>query len=68
MSLLRNREMTEKKLAAIRRNQTLSHGPVTDEGRVRTHPNARLLRRMQDSNVREVQRLTNLLLKLERYA
>jgi hypothetical protein len=35
MSLLRNHEMTEKKLAAIRRNQKLSHGPVTDEGRAR---------------------------------
>ena len=33
--LLKNREMTEKKLAAIRRNQKLSHGPVTDEGRER---------------------------------
>jgi len=32
-----------------------------------THPNARLMRRMQDSNFREVRRLTNLLLKLKRY-
>ena len=31
-----------------------------------THPNARLMRRMQDSNFREVRRLTNLLLKLKR--
>ena len=29
-----------------------------------THPNARLMRRMQDSNFREVRRVTNLLLKL----
>jgi hypothetical protein len=35
VSLLRNHEMTEKKLAALRRNQKLSHGPVTDEGRGR---------------------------------
>ena len=32
-----------------------------------THPNARLMRRMQDSNFREVRRLTNLLLKIKRY-
>ncbi len=32
-----------------------------------THPNARLMRRMQDSNFREVRRVTNLLLKIKRY-
>ena len=32
-----------------------------------THPNARLMRRMQDSNFREVRRLTNLLLKIKRH-
>jgi hypothetical protein len=31
-----------------------------------THPNARLMRRMQDSNFREVRRLTNMLLKIKR--
>jgi hypothetical protein len=31
-----------------------------------THANARLMRRMQDSNFREVRRVTNLLLKLKR--
>jgi len=35
MSLVKKPEMTEKKLAAIRRNQKLSHGPVTEEGRER---------------------------------
>ena len=35
MSLIKTHEMTEKQLAAIRRNQKLSHGPVTDEGRAR---------------------------------
>ena len=35
MPLIKNREMTEKQLAAIRRNQKLSHGPVTAEGRER---------------------------------
>jgi hypothetical protein len=32
-----------------------------------THPNARLMRRMQDSNFREVRRVTNLLLKIKRF-
>ena len=32
-----------------------------------THPNARSMRQMQDSNLREVRRLTNLLLKVKRY-
>jgi hypothetical protein len=32
-----------------------------------THPNARVMRRMQDSNLREVRRLTNLLLRIKRY-
>jgi hypothetical protein len=32
-----------------------------------THPNARLMRRMQDSNFREVRRVTNMLLKLKRH-
>ena len=32
-----------------------------------THPNARLMRNMQDSNLKEVRRLTNLLLKIKRH-
>ncbi|MGO8788220.1 MAG: hypothetical protein ACLQVL_12675 [Terriglobia bacterium] len=32
-----------------------------------THPDARLMRRMQDSNFREIRRVTNLLLKIKRY-
>jgi hypothetical protein len=32
-----------------------------------THPNARLMRRMQDSNFREVRRLTSILLRIKRY-
>jgi hypothetical protein len=35
MSLIKKIAMTEKKLAAIRRVQKLSHGPATDEGRER---------------------------------
>jgi hypothetical protein len=41
--------------------------PGKDEGRARTRPNACLMRRMQNSNVRELRRLTNLPLKLEHY-
>jgi hypothetical protein len=33
-----------------------------------THPHARRMRRMQDSNFREVRRLTTLLLTIKRYA
>jgi hypothetical protein len=32
-----------------------------------THPDARAMRRMQDTNLREVRRITNLLLKIKRY-
>ena len=35
MSLVKKHEMTEKHLAANRRNQKLCHGPVTAEGRER---------------------------------
>jgi len=35
MSLIKKPHMTEKKLAAVRRMQKLSHGPVTPEGRAR---------------------------------
>jgi hypothetical protein len=32
-----------------------------------THPNARVMRRMQETNLREVRRLTNLLLRIKRF-
>ena len=35
MSLVKKPEMTEKKLAANRRNRRLAHGPATAEGRER---------------------------------
>jgi hypothetical protein len=52
MSLVKKPEMTEKKLAAIRRNQKLSHGPVTDEGRERIR--AALLHHGFDASAEEV--------------
>jgi len=74
MSLVKSPRMTEKKLAANRRNQKLSHGPATPEGKARAalmtpqDENALLMRRMQDSNFRQVWRVTNLLLKIKREA
>ena len=35
MSLIKRRELSEKQLAAIRRNQKLTHGPATAESRER---------------------------------
>jgi hypothetical protein len=35
MSLFKKPEMAGKKVAANRRNQSLSHGPATPEGRAR---------------------------------
>jgi hypothetical protein len=35
MSLVKKPEMTEKKVAANRRNESLSHGPATAEGKAR---------------------------------
>jgi hypothetical protein len=35
MALIKRRELSEKQLAAIRSNQKLTHGPVTEEGRDR---------------------------------
>ncbi len=70
MSLIRKHEMTEKQLAANHRSQKLARGLSPSDRAAEiapTHPNARLMRRMQDSNFREVRRLTNLLLKTKRY-
>jgi hypothetical protein len=74
MSLVKKHAMTEKKLAANWQNQQLCNGPVKDERRERIRAavlrfgfNARAMRRMQDSNLREVRRLSNLLLKIDHY-
>jgi len=72
MSLAQERKMTEKKLAANRRNQKLSHGPATAEGKARAtlmapkDENATLMRRMEDSNFRQVARVTSLLMRMKR--
>ena len=65
LSLVKKPQMTEEKLAANRRHQKLTQGSVRAEI-VPTHPHVRLMRRMQDSNLREVRRATHLLLELQR--
>jgi hypothetical protein len=73
--------MTARKLAANRQNQKLSNGPATLQESLMgpspyeraaeiapTHRNTLLMRRMQDSNFREVWRVSNLLLKVKRQA
>jgi hypothetical protein len=52
MPLLEKREMTEKQLAAIRRNQKLSQGATTEKGRKRIR--AALLRHGFYSKAEEV--------------
>jgi hypothetical protein len=64
--------MTEKKLAAHRRNQKLSHGSATPAGKARSalmapkDENALLMQRMEDSNFRQVSRGTSLLMRMKR--
>jgi hypothetical protein len=72
-------KMTARKLAVNRLNRKVSHGPATLQESLMgpspyeraaeiapTQRNATLMRRMQDSNFREVWRVTNLLLKVKR--
>jgi hypothetical protein len=79
VSLVKGPKMTVRKLAAIRPSLKLSHGPATLQespmgsspyGRAAeiapTHRHAALMRRMQDSNFRQVVRLTSLLLRMKR--
>jgi hypothetical protein len=81
MSLVKSPKITTRKLAAIRLSQKLSHGPATLQESpmgpspyeraaeiAPAHRNSLLMRRMQDSNFREVWRVTNLLLKVKRQA
>ena len=73
MSLVKSPRMTEKNLAAHPLNGRKSRGPATPGGKARSvlmapkDPNAPLMRRMQDSNFRDVWRITNLLLKIKRH-
>jgi hypothetical protein len=79
MSLVKSPKMTPRKLAAIRPSLKLSHGPVTLQESLMgpspyeraaeiapTQRNAALMRRMQDSNFRQVVGLTSLLMRMKR--
>jgi hypothetical protein len=79
MSLVKSPKMTPRKLAAIRPSLKLSHSPVTLQESLMgpspyeraaeiapTQRNAALMRRMQDSNFRQVVGLTSLLMRMKR--
>ena len=66
--LNRQREICEAQRKAILKESREGPSPYERAAEIApTHPNARAMRRMQDSNLREVRRLTNLLLKIKRY-
>jgi hypothetical protein len=66
--LTRHVDICEEQRKAILKESVKGPSPYERAAEIApTHPNARLMRRMQDCNFREVRRLTNLLLKLKRY-
>ena len=66
--LTRYVEICEEQRKAILKESVKGPSPYERAAEIApTHPNARLMRRMQDSNFREVRRVTNLLLKLKRH-
>jgi len=67
--LTRQAESCEDQRKALRKDSLKGPSPYERAAEIApTHPNARLMRRMQDSNFREVRRVTNLLLKIKRQA
>jgi len=66
--LKRQVEICEARRKAVLRETLRGPSPYERAADIApTHPNARVMRRMQDSNLREVRRLTNLLLRIKRY-
>jgi hypothetical protein len=66
--LKRQVEICEEQRKALLRESVKGPSPYERATEIApTHPNARLMRRMQDSNFREARRITNLLLKLKRH-
>lgn len=66
--LTRQVEICEEQRKAILKESVKGPTPYERAAEIApTHPNARVMRRMQDANLREVRRLTNLLLKIKRY-
>jgi hypothetical protein len=67
--LTRQAEICEAQRKAVLKESLASPSPYERAAEIApTHPNALLMRRMQESYFREIQRITNLLLKLKRYA
>ncbi|MBZ5669885.1 MAG: hypothetical protein LAO04_09160 [Acidobacteriia bacterium] len=70
--MIRKPEMTEKNLAAHQLNSRKSRGPATPGGKARSalmapkDENALLMQRMEDSNFRQVARVTSLLMRMRR--
>jgi hypothetical protein len=66
--LRREVEICEAKRKALREESRKGPSPYERAAEIApTHSNARVMRRMQDSNLREVRWLTNLLLRIKRY-
>ena len=66
--LTRQVESCEAQRKALLRESLKGPSPYERAAEIApTHPNARVMRRMQDSNLREVRRLTALLLRIKRY-
>jgi hypothetical protein len=66
--LTRQVEICEEQHKALLKESVKGPSPYERAAEIApTHPNVQLMRRMQDSNFREVRRLTNLLLRLKRY-
>ncbi len=66
--LKRQVEIREEQRKALLKESVKGPSPYERAAEIApTHPNARLMRGMQDSNFREVRRLTTLLLKIKRY-
>jgi hypothetical protein len=65
--LTRQAEACEEQRRAILKESLRGPSPYERAAEIApTHPNARLIRRMQDSNFREVRKVTGLLLKINR--
>jgi hypothetical protein len=63
-----HRTVTKEQRNAVLKESLAGPSPYERAAEIApTHADARLMRRMQDSNFREVRRVTNLLLKLKRY-
>jgi len=74
MSLIQKPEMTEKNLAAHQLNGRKSRGPATLAGKARAalmapkDESAVLMQRMEDSSLRQLWRLTNVLIRVRKGA